>query len=380
MKFLKIRYLLFFFALTVLIFFNSLPLFSEEQPGREIKINLVNFSEEDYLESFTPLLPLSGYKFSRYYTFSDKPADPAKGAIGFYIGKNIIEGREYYRISANAVDKTGKAFLLEWDISDGWFLDNRKDEALKFSIDTIFDSEKTDVNSAFSDRLLKTKSISELKPLYPDGDLVSEIDGYEFNYKLHRSSTYRALRTSGEILLFCGIGIANYYATRKENEVDWVYEYKWEDVDRKIEDGWYWDPNNFNTNSIYHLYAGMIYYQTARSNYYTVPESFLWSFGGSLLWEYIGEWREQVSANDMIFTPIVGSITGEAFIQTTRFIEKKMDPGVLRDIITFILDPVGLINRKIDTANSGDIRVRLLFVNPVQAAANDRIEKEILNR
>ena len=236
------------------------------------------------------------------------------------------------------------------------------------------------MNIVFSKKLLESKSIFNLTPLYPDGDEVKQINGYQFTYNIQRSSTYRAVRTSTEILTFCGIGLANYYATREENEVDWVYEYTMDDFKQKIKDGWYWDPNNFNTNTVYHLYAGMIYYQTARSNYYNIPQSIAWSFGGSLLWEYIGEWREQVSANDMIFTPMLGSITGEAFIQTNKFIEKKMHPGIMRNVITFILDPVGWINRTIDSSNSGDMRVRLIFVNPIQAAIENKAEEEILSR
>jgi hypothetical protein len=162
--------------------------------------------------------------------------------------------------------------------------------------------------------------------------------------------------------------------------VDWQYRYTWHDAKRKVKDGWYWDPNNFNTNTIYHLYAGMSYYQIARSNNYTIAESFTWSFGGSLVWEYFGEWREQVSMNDMIFTPMLGAVTGEAIIQVCNYMETHMKPGPLRDIIYIVINPFGWINKKLDSANSGDIRVRLVFTNPVQAAMENRLEKEIMNR
>jgi hypothetical protein len=327
-----------------------------------------------------PILPAAGYNFSRYYMNSDKPADPAKGVIGFYIGKNTIDGKDFFRISSNSIDKNGTAFKLEWDISGGSSLDNRKQEALKFSVDTIFDSSQNDVHTVFSNRLLKSKSITNLNPLYPEGEIVKEINGYEFSYNLQRSSSYLAIRTTTEIFAFCMVGIANYYATREENEVDWVYEYKWSDVERKVKDGWYWDPNNFNTNSIYHLYAGLTYYQVARSNYYTIPESVLWSFGGSFMWEFFGEWREQVSLNDMIFTTTLGALTGESLIQICRYIDKTMDPGIPREILTFVLDPMGWFNRMLDSSNSGDIRVRLVFINPIQSAIDNKVEKEIMNR
>lgn len=380
MAIIKTRFIPVLFFSSIFLLSISFSAYSEVQNKKDIRINLTNFTEEDYIEYFIPILPSTGYNFSRYYTYSDKLSEPAKGTIGFFIGKNEIEGETFYRISSNSMDKKGNAFKLEWDISDGWFLDNRKQEALKFSADTIFDSEQNDVNTVFSKKLLETKSITGLNPLYPEGDVVKEINGYEFSYNLQRSATYRAVRTSSEILFFCGIGVAQYYYNREENEVDWVYEYKWKDAKRKVEDGWYWDPNNFNTNSIYHLYAGLTYYQIARSNYYSIPASVAWTFAGSWFWEFFGEWREQVSLNDMIFTTTLGALTGESLIQTCNFVNKTMDPGIGRTIITFVLDPMGWFNKMLDSSNSGDMRVRLVFINPIQAAIDNRVEKEFLNR
>lgn len=376
----KTRFIPVLFFLSVFLYYNNFSAYSADNNNKDIKINLINFNEEEYIESFIPILPLTGYNFSRYYTYSDKPDEPVKGTIGFFIGKNQIDGKDFYRINASSVDVKGNSFKLEWDISDGWFLDNRKEEALKFSADTIFDSEKNDVNTVFSKKLLETKSITGLNPLYPEGEIVKEINGYEFSYNLQRSATYRAVRTTSEILFFCGIGVAQYYYNREENEVDWVYEYTWEDAKQKVEDGWYWDPNNFNTNSIYHLYAGLTYYQIARSNYYSIPASVAWTFAGSWFWEFFGEWREQVSLNDMIFTTTLGALSGEALIQTCNYINKTMDPGFGRTILTFVLDPMGWFNKMLDSSNSGDIRVRLVFVNPIQAAIDNKVEKEILNR
>ncbi len=369
-----------FFIIPILLLVNHLNVYSAEQSKKEIKINFINFSEQNYIDYFLPILPSEGYTFSRDYSYSDDISKPAKDTIGFYTGKIVLEGEKFHRISSNAVDKNGTAFQFEWDISDGFFLKNRKEEALKFSAETIFESEQNDVNTVFAGKLLETKAITDLNPLYSDGEEVKEIKGYEFKYNLQRSSTYRAVRTSSEILFFCAIGVGNYYMTKAENEVDWQYKYTWHDAKRKVEDGWYWDPNNFNTNTVYHLYAGMTYYQIARSNYYTIPESLAWTFAGSFFWEFVGEWREQVSLNDMIFTPMLGSITGEALIQTTKYIEKKMDPGILREIITLAIDPLGWFNRKLDSSNSGDIRVRLVFVNPIQTAVENKVQRDVLNR
>jgi hypothetical protein len=127
----------------------------------------------------------------------------------------------------------------------------------------------------------------------------------------------------------------------------------------------------------------------ARSNYYSIPASFLWSFGGSLMWEYFGEWREQVSLNDMIFTPTLGALTGEFFIQTGNFIESRMKPGFFRELILIIINPVDRFNRMLDTpsassyspnSNSSDMRVQFILMSPLQFAATRSIEKNMLHR
>jgi hypothetical protein len=362
------------------LFYYNDAAFSAEPEKKSLKINFINISEQDYTEYFIPLLPFQNYIFTRNYTAAGNIYDPSAGTVNFHAGNSLIEDREYFTLKSNSVDKEGNSFSLQWDISDGFFLDNRKNAALKFSSEMIFESMNNNINYVFTKKLLESDSIKDLKPMFEEGDDVTGIKGYEFNYSIKRSSSYYAWRTITEILISCGIGVTNYYMTKYENMVDWQYTYSWDDAKRKVEDGWYWDPNNFNTNTIYHLYAGMTYYQIARSNYYTIPESLLWTFGGSFFWEFVGEWREQVSLNDMIFTPMLGAVTGEAMIRLCDYMDTHMSPGPLRDIIQLVINPFGWINKKLDSANTGDIKVRLVFTNPVQAAIDNRIEKELTNR
>jgi len=288
--------------------------------------------------------------------------------------------KEFHRLEYNAVDKSGNPFMLEWDISKGFFFNNRKNEALKFSTEIISDAEKNDINTVFAKRLIESNNIINVNPIYSGHNEVENITGYEFNYTLQRSQVYLAVRTSAEILSFVAMGMINYFMMKEVNAADWEYKYSRHDVKRKFADGWCWDPNNFNTNTIYHLYAGATYYMIARSNYYSITESFLWSFGGSLVWEYFGEWREQVSLNDMIFTPTLGALTGELFIQTADYIDKNIKIGFLREPLKFILHPFGTINKMLDSSNSGDIRVRLIFANPIQTAVERKIERDLFHR
>jgi len=288
--------------------------------------------------------------------------------------------KEFHRLEYNAFDKSGNPFMLEWDISKGFFFNNRKNEALKFSTEIISDAEKNDINTVFAKRLIESNNITNVNPIYSAYNETENITGYEFNYTLKRSATYRAVRTSAEILFVLGTGYGSYWLQGDVNVEDWLYRYNRDGAKRKLKDGFRWDPNNFNTNTIYHLYAGASYYMAARSNDYSIPASFVWSFGGSFIWEFVCEWREMGSINDTIFTPTLGALTGEFFIQTANYIERNMKPGFLRETLMLILYPFGSINRWMDSSNSGDIRVRLIFTNPLQTAVERKIERDLFHR
>lgn len=65
-----------------------------------------------------------------------------------------------------------------------------------------------------------------------------------------------------------------------------------------------------------------IYYQLARTSGFGALESFLISFATSAAWELL-EYREVFSLNDLILTPIVGYVMGEATYQITCALLKK---------------------------------------------------------
>jgi len=358
--------------ITAAMFFST-ALFAQEKVKKEkVVVKFNNISESDFNDYLLPVMPFSVYNIERRFgstVYSDKTSPDEL---------NILldaSSEDYASIKSNGMDKNGVPYYMNFSISKGYYFDNRYGESLKFTSDLYFKSRNNSTKDVFTKELYKNESISNLSPIYSKNKngQIDNIDGYEFNYVIKRSPTYRAVRTTTEILLACGLGVANYYATKHENMVDWQYKYSWEDAKQKVKDGWYWDPNNFNTNTLYHLYAGNTYYQIARSNDYTVLESVAWTVGGSFFWEFIGEWREQVSLNDMIFTPMLGALVGEALIQTTNYIEQVMSPSIFRDLLVLALNPPGWINKKLDSSNSGSIRVQLLFKSPVQTAIEDRI-------
>jgi len=72
------------------------------------------------------------------------------------------------------------------------------------------------------------------------------------------------------------------------------------------------DEDLFVTNYLGHPYQGGFYYNSLRSQGATMWQSALFSLGQSLIWEYGWEAGfEQPSIQDLIVTPVVGSLYGE---------------------------------------------------------------------
>jgi hypothetical protein len=139
-------------------------------------------------------------------------------------------------------------------------------------------------------------------------------------------------------------------------------------VRKKIADGPELDANNFTTNAVGHLYSGNLYYTAARSNGYGFFPSMLFAVSGSIMWEYLGEFKEQVSANDVVFTGIGGALLGEGLTQTSIYIEKNFRRSFLRDATVLLLNPMRVLNRYLDTVSNDSYTINLMFINPAQAA------------
>jgi len=72
------------------------------------------------------------------------------------------------------------------------------------------------------------------------------------------------------------------------------------------------DKDLWYINYVGHPYQGAYYYNCMRSQGATMLESSLFSFGQSVLWEYVWEGgMEQPSIQDLIVTPVLGSLLGE---------------------------------------------------------------------
>lgn len=83
---------------------------------------------------------------------------------------------------------------------------------------------------------------------------------------------------------------------------------------------WCFDTNMVSTNFILHPLAGSAFYGMSRVNGLDVFPAFAYAFASSATWEYLLEWREQVSLNDLMMTPIGGIALGEFFFRLGEYV------------------------------------------------------------
>lgn len=118
--------------------------------------------------------------------------------------------------------------------------------------------------------------------------------------------------------------------------------HKWKE---NVKAGPVWDEDDWVLNWITHPYSGGVYYMTARSSGFTIFESFLYSaFMSTFFWEYgIEAFAEIPSKQDLIITPVLGSVVGEGFFYAKKSILKH-DRRVLKSrflgyTTLFVMDP-----------------------------------------
>ncbi|MBC7845015.1 MAG: DUF3943 domain-containing protein [Flavobacterium sp.] len=122
--------------------------------------------------------------------------------------------------------------------------------------------------------------------------------------------------------------------------------WKWKE---NVKAGPVWDKDNWVLNWITHPYCGGIYYMTARSSGFTVLESFGYSaLMSTFFWEYgIEAFAEVPSIQDLIITPVLGSVVGEGFFYAKKAIirhDKKVLKSKFLGITTlFFMDPFNTI-------------------------------------
>lgn len=106
-----------------------------------------------------------------------------------------------------------------------------------------------------------------------------------------------------------------------------------------------WDGDSFFNNYMGHPYAGAFYYNMLRSQGGTVWQSVGYTVFQSTLWEYVVEAvAEQPSVQDLIVTPVAGSLLGELFHHLSLQILRKGNLNLGQKALVFFLNPSWVIN------------------------------------
>ena len=106
------------------------------------------------------------------------------------------------------------------------------------------------------------------------------------------------------------------------------------------------DEDNFFFNYVTHPYCGAVYYMGARSAGAGAPYAFTYSaLLSTVFWEYgIEAFAEVPSVQDLIITPVVGSLFGEGFYLSKRYIAandyRLFNSKILGHGVAFLLDPI----------------------------------------
>lgn len=125
---------------------------------------------------------------------------------------------------------------------------------------------------------------------------------------------------------------------------------------RNIKAGPVWDKDDAFFNYFAHPAAGAAYYTLSRHNGKSPLESFGYSFAMStFFWEYGFEaFAEIPSMQDLIITPVIGSLLGEAAFQYEKKIRERggtvLGSKTLGSIALIILNPAGAFSDAVNRA------------------------------
>ena len=111
-----------------------------------------------------------------------------------------------------------------------------------------------------------------------------------------------------------------------------------------MEHGWVWDLDDFVVNQFGHPYQGSNYFNTGRGNGLNFWESAGVTAFGSATWEYFGE-TNKAALNDFINTTLGGIALGEMFHRTAWLVRRPETPGLGREILATVIDPLTGLNR-----------------------------------
>jgi len=132
----------------------------------------------------------------------------------------------------------------------------------------------------------------------------------------------------------------------KEEMLEYGMLRRWKD---NVTSGPVWDKDGFFLNWIMHPWSGAVYFMSARGSGFNKWESFGYSaIMSTFFWEYgIEAFAEIPSWQDLLITPIVGSVLGELFFNwkgnIIRNERKVLNSKALGGVSLFLMDPFNMI-------------------------------------
>ncbi|MCM1401197.1 MAG: DUF3943 domain-containing protein [Bacteroides sp.] len=203
-----------------------------------------------------------------------------------------------------------------------------------------------------TDSVALVRELSDLELSLGCSEIGEKLTLYDFPYSRERSMpNWRRMWLNTSILMTAGVTTMLILESlpsdatawnKTENEKVPLFKRWW----RNVHKGPVWDHDNPIFNYVLHPYAGAAYYMGARSNGFNMWGSFLYSFCiSTFFWEYGFEaFNEVPSVQDLIITPVVGSILGEGFYIAKRYIVSNgyrlFGSKIAGYAVAFLLDPL----------------------------------------
>jgi hypothetical protein len=137
--------------------------------------------------------------------------------------------------------------------------------------------------------------------------------------RLHHIDERHYVRALLEETLFLAVGASWYWLEKEENAKDWDLPPMKVRFTKQV---MRLDGNTFPINFLWHPLSGAAYYHAARSNDLGLGWSMLAAAMASAAWEYGLEFREKVSINDLIVTPVAGIAIGEVWSRLGSYVSR----------------------------------------------------------
>ncbi|MBI5740336.1 MAG: DUF3943 domain-containing protein [Nitrospirae bacterium] len=126
------------------------------------------------------------------------------------------------------------------------------------------------------------------------------------------------------------------------------------------------DPDRWWLNYITHPYWGATYYVRARERHFDEFDSFKYSLLLSSIFEFgIEGLFEKLSIQDIIVTPVVGSLVGTYFDKARKTIKGRGRSLWYDDIVIFATDPLGEVNKAMDKLLGINASVEIKSIQPL---------------